>query len=128
MSILGQFHTYLEFRDEKYLNTFIVTNANDCSNLLSYGAAFRMVVLLPNYAQEIVVRGDNVAHFSKMNGGKTGNGTPNGTSNSMPNSISYVNTGNGTASSTLSGASNMFQILMTYGKGKEQYSASMIPV
>ena len=29
ISILGQFHTYLEFRGEKYLNTFIVTNAND---------------------------------------------------------------------------------------------------
>ena len=24
ISILGQFHTYLEFRGEKYLNTFIV--------------------------------------------------------------------------------------------------------
>ena len=31
ISILGQFHTYLQFRGEKYLNTFIVTNANDCS-------------------------------------------------------------------------------------------------
>ena len=38
ISILGQFCTYLEFRDKKYLNTFIVTNANDCHNLLSYGA------------------------------------------------------------------------------------------
>ena len=28
ISILGQFHTYLEFRGEKFLNTFIVTNAN----------------------------------------------------------------------------------------------------
>ena len=45
--ILGQFHTYLEFRGEKYLNTFIVTNANDCPNLLGYGATFRMGVLLP---------------------------------------------------------------------------------
>ena len=27
ISILGQFHTYLQFRGEKYLNTFIVTNA-----------------------------------------------------------------------------------------------------
>ena len=42
ISILGQFHTYLQFRGEKYLNTFIVTNANDCPNLLSYGATFRM--------------------------------------------------------------------------------------
>ena len=65
ISILGQFHTYLEFRSEKYLNTFIVTNANDCSNLLSYGATFRMGVLLPNYPEENVVKGDNVSNFSK---------------------------------------------------------------
>ena len=110
ISILGQFHTYLEFRGEKYLNTFIVTNANDCPNLLSYGATFRMGVLLPNYPQEIV-KGDNVPHFSKMNGGKTGNSTPNGTSIGMFNSISYVNTGNGTVSGTVSSMSNVFQIL-----------------
>ena len=82
-SILGQFHTYLEFRGEKYLNTFIVTNVNDCPNLLSYGGSFRMGVLLPNYPQEIVVKRDNVPHFSKMNGGKTGNDTSNGTSNGI---------------------------------------------
>ena len=52
ISILGQFHTYLEFRGEKYLNTSIVTNVNDCPNLLSYGATFRMGVLLPNYPEE----------------------------------------------------------------------------
>ena len=52
ISILGQFRTYLEFRGEKYLNTFIVTNANDCPNLLSHGATFRMGVLLPNYPEE----------------------------------------------------------------------------
>ena len=40
ISILGQFHTYLQFRGEKYLNTFIVTNINDCPNLLSHGATF----------------------------------------------------------------------------------------
>ena len=33
--ILGQLCTYLQFRGEKYLNTFIVTNANNCPNLLS---------------------------------------------------------------------------------------------
>ena len=49
ISIPGQFHTYFEFRGEKYLNTFIVTNVNDCLNLLSYGATFRMGVLLTNY-------------------------------------------------------------------------------
>ena len=107
ISILGQFHTYLEFRGEKYLNTFIVTNVNDCPNLLSYGGTFRMGVLLPNYPQTIIVKGENVPHFSKMSGGKTGNGTLNSTSNG----ISYVNTGNGTASGTLNGMSNRFQIL-----------------
>ena len=41
ISILGQFRTYLQFRGEKYLNTFIVTNINDFPNLLSHGATFR---------------------------------------------------------------------------------------
>ena len=58
ISILGQFRTYLQFRGEKYLNTFIVTNANDCPNLLSHGATFRMGVLLPNYLEENVVKGE----------------------------------------------------------------------
>ena len=62
-SILGQFRTYLQFREEKYLNAFIVTNANDCPNLLSYGATFRMGVLLPSYPEEYVVRGENVPNF-----------------------------------------------------------------
>ena len=79
ISILGQFHTYFDFRGEKYLNTFIVTNANDCPNLLSYGATFRMGVLLPNYPQDIVVKGENVPHFGKMSGDKMR--APNGTSN-----------------------------------------------
>ena len=55
ISILGQFRTYLQFRGEKYLNTFIVSNANDCPNLLSYGATFKMGLLLPNYPEENVV-------------------------------------------------------------------------
>ena len=63
ISILGQFHTYLQFRGEKYLNTFIVTNTNDCPNLLSYGATFRMGVLLSNYPEENVVTGENVPNF-----------------------------------------------------------------
>ena len=66
ISILGQFHTYLQFRGEKYLNTFIVTNANDCPNLLSHGETFRMSVLLPNYLEENVVKsacGENVPNF-----------------------------------------------------------------
>ena len=52
ISILGQFCTYLQFRGEKYMNTFIVTNANNCPNLLSHGATFRIGVLLPNYLEE----------------------------------------------------------------------------
>ena len=63
ISILGQFRTYLQFRGEKYLNTFIVTNANDYPNLLSHGATFRMGVLLPNYPEENVVKGENVPNF-----------------------------------------------------------------
>ena len=55
--------TCLQFRGEKYLNTFIVTNVNDCPNLLSHGATFRMGVLLPNYPEENVVRGENVPNF-----------------------------------------------------------------
>ena len=71
----GQFCTYLEFRGEKYLNTSIVTNVNDCPNLLSYGATFRMGVLLPNNPEENIVKGENVPNF-KMN-----TGTSDGTSN-----------------------------------------------
>ena len=91
--MLGQFHTYLEFRGEKYLSTFIVTNANDCSNLLSYGATFRMRVLLPNYPEENVVKGDNVPNFSEVNTGRTGNGTAHGTSYGMQHGITYASTG-----------------------------------
>ena len=63
ISILGQFPTYLQFRGKKYLNTFIVTNTNDCPNLLSHGATFRMGVLIPNYPEENVVKGDKVPSF-----------------------------------------------------------------
>ena len=76
ISILGQFCTYLEFRGEKYLNTFIVTNANDCANLLSYGATFRMCVLLPNYPEENIVKGENVPNF-------TSTGASEGTSSNV---------------------------------------------
>ena len=58
ISILGQFCAYLQFRGEEYLTTFIVTNAGDCPNLLSHGATFRMGVLLPNYLEENVVKGE----------------------------------------------------------------------
>ena len=63
----------MQFRGKKYLNTFIVTNANDCPNLLSHGATFRMGVLLPNYPEENVVKGDKVPSFKI--------GTPTSTSN-----------------------------------------------
>ena len=63
ISILGQFQTYLQFRGKKYLNTFIVTNTNDCPNLLSHGATFRMNVLKPNYPRENMVKGDEVPNF-----------------------------------------------------------------
>ena len=54
--ILGQFRVYLKFRGRKYLNTFIVTNANDCPNILSHGAIFRMGILVPNYLKENMVK------------------------------------------------------------------------
>ena len=78
ISILGQFHTYLQFRGEKYLNTFIVTNANDCPSLLSHGATFRMGVLLPNYPEENVVKsacGENVPNFKYSTSTSTSTGT-----------------------------------------------------
>ena len=76
ISILGPFCSYLEFRGEKYLNTFIVTNVNDCPNLLSYGATFRMGVLLPNYPEENIVKGENVPNFMST-------GTSEGTSSNV---------------------------------------------
>ena len=58
ISILGQFCTYLQFRGEKYLTNFMVTNTDNCPNLLSHGATFRMGVLLPNYLEENEVKGE----------------------------------------------------------------------
>ena len=86
-----------------------------------------MGVLLPNYLQEIVVKGENVPHFSKMSRGKTGIGTSNSTLNGIP----YVNTGNGTVSSTSNGTSNVFQILNDMWKRQRavqcQYDSSTTP-
>ena len=81
ISILGQFCTYLQFRGEKYLNTFIVTNANECPNLLSHGATFRIGVLLPNYQEENVVKacGEYVPNFKYH----TSTGTSTGTSSNV---------------------------------------------
>ena len=81
----------MDFRGEKYLNTFIVNNVNDCPNLLSYGTTFRMGVLLPNHPQDTVVKGENVPHLSKMSGSSTGNGTLSGTLNSMLNVFQILN-------------------------------------
>ena len=75
ISILGQFCTYLEFRGKKYLNTFVVTNVKDSPNLLSHGATFRMGVLLSNYPEENIVKGENVPNF------EVNTGTSDGTSN-----------------------------------------------
>ena len=72
ISILGQFCAYLQFRGKNYLNTFIVTDTNDCPNLLSHNATFRMGVLLSNYTQDMVVQGVNVPHYSKMRDDKSG--------------------------------------------------------
>ena len=93
ISILGQFRTYLQFQGEKYLNTFMVTNANDCPNLLSHGATFRMGVLLPNYPEENVVKGEKVPNFLEENVVK-GEKVPN------------------FKISTSTGSSNVFQILL----------------
>ena len=75
ISILCQFRTYLQFRGEKYLNTFIVTNTNDCPNLLSHGATFRMGVLLPNYPEENMVKGENAPNFKFGTSASTSTGT-----------------------------------------------------
>ena len=61
------------------MNTFIVTNANDCPSLLSHGATLRMGVLLPNYLEENVVKGENVPNF-KFN---TSTSTTTGTSSNV---------------------------------------------
>ena len=77
ISILGQFCTYLQFRGEKYLNIFIVTNTNGCPNLLSHGATFRIGVLLPNYLEENVAKGcgENVPNFKVSTPTSTSTGT-----------------------------------------------------
>ena len=130
ISILGQFHTYLEFRGQKYLNTFIVTNVNDYSNLLSYGTTFRMGVLLPNYPEKNVVKGDNVPNFSKVNTGRTENGTAHGTSHGTQHGITYASTGSSMPDCT-DCMSNVFQILQGIQKRRRtiqcQYYSNTVP-
>ena len=49
------------------MNTFVVTNANDCPNILSHGATFRMGILVPNYPEENVVKlGDKETGISNV--------------------------------------------------------------
>ena len=57
------------------MNTFIVTNANNCLNLLSHEATFRMGVLLPNYLEKNVVKGENVPNFKFNTSTSTTTGT-----------------------------------------------------
>ena len=66
ISVLGHFQAYLLFKGEKHENTFIVTDANDCPNLLSHDAAFWMGVLKPNYPRSMLVDGEQVPHCGKM--------------------------------------------------------------
>ena len=101
ISILGQFCTYLQFKGEKKQNTFIITNANDCPNLLSYGATFRIGVLLLNYPKSMVVKGKNVPHFQKMSCDKM---------------------------RALTGPSNVFQILNQLQKQQQVVDQSENPV
>ena len=42
ISILGQFHAYLQFRGEKYLTTFIVTNAEKLQQNFQTGKEWNM--------------------------------------------------------------------------------------
>ena len=54
ISILGQFCTYLQFRGEKYLNFY-------CHQFQQLPQSTQL--LLPNYPEENVVRGENVPNF-----------------------------------------------------------------
>ena len=46
----------LAVQGKKVLKHFYSHNANDCPNILSHGATFRMGVLVPNYPEENVVK------------------------------------------------------------------------
>ena len=65
----------LAVQGRKVPKYFIVTNANNCPNLLSHGATFRMGVLLPNYPEENVVKGENVPNFKFGTSAGTSTGT-----------------------------------------------------
>ena len=91
----------MEFRGEKYLNTFIVTNVTDCP---TYSAMVLHLGLLPNYPEENVVNGENVPNFK-------------------------VNTG--TSCGTSDRTSNVFQILQDLQQKQRtiqyQYNSNMVP-
>ena len=82
-----------------------------------------MGVLLPNYQEENVVKGDRVPNYSKVHRGKTGNGTSHGTQSG----ISYASTGNGMPN----GMSNVFHILNDIWKRQRaiqcQYNSNTVP-
>ena len=40
--------------------------------IFCHAATFRMVVLLPNYTQDMVMQGVNVPHYNKMRDGQSG--------------------------------------------------------
>ena len=65
----------LAVQGRKVPESFIVTNANDCPNLLSHGATFRMGLLLPNYLEENVVKGENIPNFKFGTSAGTSTGT-----------------------------------------------------
>ena len=112
IQILGQFGAYLLFKGRKYEHTFIVTNANECPNLLSYDATFRMHVLEPKYPKNMLVPGSNVPHFNKMSSSK--NESQNNTG--KPNN------------SLLSRPSNVYQILNQLQNKQQANFKSEIPV
>ena len=58
ISVFRQFWAYLLFKGVKHKNTFIVTDANDCPNLFSHDATFRMGVLKTCYPKSMLVAGD----------------------------------------------------------------------
>ena len=135
ISILGQFHTYLQFRGEKYLNTFIVTKANNCPNLLSHGATFRMGVLLPNYLEENVVKGENVPNFKFGTSAGKSTGTLSNVFQILPdlhlkqcqetNSDSSRSRASQTSTTDMTCTTTQLTPLMTYGSAPANQNTGM---
>ena len=89
-----------------------MTNANECPNLPSYDATFRMHVFEPEYPKNMLVPGSNVPHFNKMSSSK--NESQNNTG--KPNN------------SLLSRPSNVYQILNQLQNEQQANFKSEIPV